>query len=225
MPELAQRSKRRPFLWLLWLVCLVMLGGQLQIGMGASSLPQSGTVVQVFDGDTVRLRSGEKVRYLGIDTPELDHEPGGCKTQCYGPEAREANQRLVLHRTVRLEYDRGKRDRYGRLLAYVLLPDGRLINEELIRSGYAVVFRTSQGFSRLDGFLNAQRDAIRNSRGLWSHCRVKEESRYIGNRNSYVFHRPDCEFGRRINLSNRIEFDSRLQAFDAGFRQCRRCLP
>jgi len=187
------------------------------------ALPQTGTVVAVFDGDTVRLASGDQVRLLGIDSPELDHESG--RHQCYALEARDQAQGLLLQQQVRLEYDGEHRDRHGRLLAYLHLADGRCVNQELIRLGCAWLYRYRRDFSRRPAFLEAQRDALQSRRGLWGRCPVKEESRYLGNRESYVFHRPDCAYGRQTGAARRIEFTSRRQALEAGYHPCRRCLP
>ena len=188
-----------------------------------SHLPRSGEVAIVFDGDTVMLRSGAKVRYLGIDSPEVAHDDQ--RGDCYGEEAKRYNRRLVLGKRVRLEYDREKRDHYGRLLAYVYLPDGRCVNEELIKKGYAFVLRRPEGFKKLYHFLQLQRRAIQRRVGMWGYCRVDPEEFYIGNRRSFVFHRPSCPYGRQTARRNAIIFHSREEAFAEGFRPCRRCKP
>ncbi|MFA6356488.1 MAG: thermonuclease family protein, partial [Candidatus Omnitrophota bacterium] len=88
-------------------------------------------VSKVIDGDTVVLENGEHVRYIGIDTPE--------KGRPYYSEAKRQNEKLVKGRKVRLEFDAGKADRYGRVLAYVY--DGNtFVNEELVRNGYALAY-------------------------------------------------------------------------------------
>ncbi len=189
----------------------------------ASSEPSSGTVVSVFDGDTILLNSGEKVRYLGIDAPEVSHRSS--PADCFGYEAKAFNERLVLNKRVSLRYDRVKTDAHGRLLAYVLLPDGRCINTEMLMHGCAMVFRSSNGFDRFEEFLSYQRQAMRNRRGLWGQCAVNPSEHYVGNRRSYVFHRPDCIYGQQTGPGNRIKFDSRTKALEAGFSPCRRCKP
>src|SRR5947207_14235634 len=102
---------------------------------GAQPATLKGTVVRVVDGDTIHVRIGarvEKVRYIGVNTPEVHHprkgeEPGG-------REAAEVNRRLVEGKRVRLELDVQERDRYGRLLAYVWVGDV-MVNAELVRLG------------------------------------------------------------------------------------------
>jgi micrococcal nuclease len=131
----------------------------------------AGRVVAVSDGDTVRVRldSGrvERVRYIGIDTPETakPDAPG----ECFGHRAREANARLVGDRDVRLELDLEERDRYGRLLAYVYA--GRtFVNAELVRSGHAQPLTVPPNVRHLTSFRTLARDARRAGRGLWASC-------------------------------------------------------
>jgi len=210
-----------------FLVLFVLIGG-LTWGFRewiSPPFPRSGKVVMVFDGDTVQLDSGAKVRYLGVDAPEVDHESGGLNSQCFGNEAWRINRRWVLGKIVRLEYETPFLDPYGRLLAYVYTKDGRFINLDLLLQGYAYVYRTPAGFSKLKEFLEAQRSAIHHKRGMWSACHVRPEPYYLGNCRNYVFHRPGCPFGRRIYARNRVVFKSRWDAFEAGYRPCRRCNP
>jgi micrococcal nuclease len=126
-----------------------------------------GVVVRVVDGDTVHVRVGdrvEKVRYIGVNTPEIHHptkgeEPGG-------REAHAVNRRLVEGKRVRLELDVQARDRYGRLLAYVWLGE-IMINAELVRLGYAQVMTVPPNVRHQALFLKLQRDAREGGRGLW----------------------------------------------------------
>jgi micrococcal nuclease len=131
------------------------------------------TVVRIVDGDTiyVRLAGGvEKVRYNGIDTPEVHHptrgeEPGG-------RAATEVNRRLLGHEPVRLETDVQLRDRYGRLLAYVWVrrpDDGELmVNAELVRQGYAAVMTVPPNVRHAELFRKLAAEARENQRGLWA---------------------------------------------------------
>ena len=129
--------------------------------------PVEGTVVRVVDGDTIHVRIGarvEKVRYIGVNTPEVHHptkgeEPGG-------REAAEVNRRLVEGQAVRLELDVQERDRYGRLLAYVWIGD-LMINAELVRLGYAQVMPIPPNVRYQEMFLKLQREAREAGRGLW----------------------------------------------------------
>jgi micrococcal nuclease len=211
-----------------WMLLSAAISGALIccafFGFGrAGALPASGLVRAVFDGDTVLLASGEKVRYLGIDAPEVEHgrEPG----DCFGNEARNANADLVLHKRVILGYDGETVDSYGRLLAFVSLPDGRCVNAELIKSGHACVFRSSEPHARSKELMNLQRDAIRNRRGLWGGCPVKPSPFYVGNQRSFVLHRGECSFGKKISRRNRIAFQTRWMGLEEGYRPARCCKP
>jgi len=133
----------------------------------AGSRPIEGLVVKVVDGDTIHVRVDErveKVRYIGVNAPEVHHptrgeEPGG-------REASDANRRLVVGRHVRLELDIQSRDRYGRLLAYVWVGD-TMVNAELVRQGYAQVMTVPPNVRYQRLFVDLQRDARQAGRGLW----------------------------------------------------------
>jgi micrococcal nuclease len=121
----------------------------------------------VIDGDTVVISGGEKVRYLGINTPET-HHPDKLPEYC-GQEAFEANRRLVAGKTVRLEFDQQLRDKYGRLLAYVYV-DNLFVNAELVRQGYAQVSTYRENQRHHEEFQRLQQSAIEARRGLWGGC-------------------------------------------------------
>jgi len=129
-------------------------------------------VVRVVDGDTIAvLVDGrrEKVRYIGVDTPETHHPTK--PVQCYGREASAFNARLVGGERVRLVRDVEQRDRFGRLLAYVYRArDGLFVNAELARAGYARTLTIAPDVryaARLAALARAARAA---GRGLWSAC-------------------------------------------------------
>ena len=136
-----------------------------------------GTVVRVVDGDTIHVRVGarvEKVRYIGVNTPEVHHptkgeEPGGREAAC-------VNRDLVAGRPARLELDAQTHDRYGRLLAYVWV-DGAMINAELVRLGYAQVMTIPPNVRHQALFLRLQREARAAERGLWGRAPALTEGR------------------------------------------------
>ena len=147
-----------------------MLGlGLLGLGAcGAESVcgPEAGVVSRVVDGDTVVLRSGERVRYLLVDTPEST----GGQSECFGAEARDFNRSLVEGRGVRLSYGEACTDRYGRLLAYVSV-EGREVNTRLAQEGYAcVLYVPPAGGARRVEFEALESAARRARRGLWGRC-------------------------------------------------------
>ncbi|MEN3203395.1 MAG: thermonuclease family protein [Atribacterota bacterium] len=121
-------------------------------------------VVRVIDGDTIELNTGEKVRYIGINTPELHHPQKG--VEYFAREAYEANRRMVEGKRVRLEFDVQKRDRYGRLLAYVYVGD-IMVNEWLVANGYAQVATYPPNVKYADRFRKLEEEARRLKIGLW----------------------------------------------------------
>jgi micrococcal nuclease len=126
-----------------------------------------GVVVRIVDGDTIHVQIGgrrEKVRYIGINTPEVHHPTKGAEPG--GREASEQNRALVTGKRIRLELDVQDRDRYGRLLAYVWVGDV-MINAELVRRGYAQVMTIPPNVRYQALFLKLQRDAREAGRGLW----------------------------------------------------------
>ena len=132
-----------------------------------------GRVVRVVDGDTIHVRVGarlEKVRYIGVNTPEIPH-PRARGWREGGARAREVNRRLVAGRDVRLELDTARRDGYGRLLAYVRVERARkrvMANAEMVRLGYAQVMTIPPNVKYQRRFLKLQREAREARRGLWS---------------------------------------------------------
>ncbi len=141
------------------------------------------TVVRVYDGDTFKckLKNGKeiKVRLIGIDTPESsrnkkafrDAERSSVSVERIvqmGKKAKSFTKRLLKKGTeVILETDVQVLDRYGRVLAYVYLPDGRMLNEVLVREGYAKVYTFPPNVKYVELFKEAQREARRYGRGLW----------------------------------------------------------
>ena len=129
-------------------------------------------VLRVVDGDTIRVRVDghtERVRYIGIDTPE-SVKPG-TPVQCFAKRASAANAALVAGRTVRLVGDVEARDRYGRLLAYVYRePDGAFVNARLVRDGYARTLTIAPNVAHARELADLARAARRERRGLWRSC-------------------------------------------------------
>ncbi|HEX8205203.1 MAG TPA: thermonuclease family protein [Solirubrobacteraceae bacterium] len=121
---------------------------------------------RVVDGDTLVV-DGERVRLIGIDTPE-SVKPG-TPVECFAREASAALKRLVGGRRVRLVTDVERRDRYGRLLAYVYRGE-LFVNAELVRQGYATVATFPPNVRHVDELLHLQREARENTRGLWGAC-------------------------------------------------------
>ena len=130
-------------------------------------------VVHVVDGDTIvvdgRGRT-DTVRLLGVDTPETVHPDK--PVQCYGPEASAYTKAALTGRVVRLETDVETRDRYGRLLAYVLV-DGHRFNDDLLRRGYARLLVIPPNGAHARTMLDEELAARRAGRGLWGACATR----------------------------------------------------
>lgn len=124
-------------------------------------------VTRVIDGDTIEIEGGIKVRYIGIDTPETvdPRKP----VQCFGVEASNKNKELVEGKRVRLEQDISEADKYGRLLRYVYVY-GTFVNDYLVRQGYAYAYTYPPDVKYSEQFVQAQKEARENNRGLWSGC-------------------------------------------------------
>lgn len=125
------------------------------------------TVSGIVDGDTITLSTGQKVRYIGIDTPEIHHPAKG--KQCFGNEAKQRNSELVLGKTVRLEKDVNETDRYGRLLRYVWLGN-ELINQKLVADGFAHAASYPPDIARQTDLRQAEQEARQQRLGLWQSC-------------------------------------------------------
>jgi micrococcal nuclease len=127
-------------------------------------------VTRVVDGDTVEVGLGGReldVRLIGIDTPE-SVKPDA-PVECFGPEASAYTRGRLEGETVRLEFDVERLDRFDRTLAYVWLGD-ELFNETLVREGYALVTTFPPNVRYVERFVDAQRLAREDGRGLWSAC-------------------------------------------------------
>ncbi len=122
-------------------------------------------VERVVDGDTFVLSGGDRVRLIGIDTPESVHPEK--PVEPFSREASAFAKRLLEGKTVRLEFDVQERDKYGRLLAYVYLEDGTFVNAELVKNGFAVILTVPPNVKHAEHFLNLQKEARENRRGVW----------------------------------------------------------
>jgi micrococcal nuclease len=190
----------------------------------ASGERQFAKVKWVDDGDTILLVDGRRVRYIGINAPETENLKYGSRGEPFGYEALRYNLFLVKDQRIVLEFDREKTDQYGRTLAYVHLPGGPFVNLQMVEEGLAYfVFRKPN--NRYDpAFLEAQRKAMKAGRGIWSNWR-KSDQKWIGNRRSRRFHDPDCPFGQQVSRRNRVDFDTRWEAFWMGYAPAKRCGP
>lgn len=146
----------------IWLVLLLLLSFTAK----AQFLP----VTKVVDGDTfwVKMQDGkeEKIRLIGIDAPE-SRKTGNKDIGYYGKEAKAYVEKLLLGKSVRLEYDVSRYDRYKRTLAYAYLQNGTFLNEHLIREGYAMTLTVPPNVKYAERFAKLQAEARQKKKGLW----------------------------------------------------------
>lgn len=128
-------------------------------------------VIKVIDGDTIIIEGGQKVRYIGINAPE-----NTSKVECFGQESTLKNKELVENQQVRLEKDVSESDRYGRLLRFVYVGD-TLVNETLVKEGFAQVSTFPPDTRFQENFRLAQIKATDQKRGLWATCPKKHKSK------------------------------------------------
>jgi len=201
----------------LWALCLA--GGC----PAPSGPPASGLVAKVKDGDSIVLTDGREIRYLGIDTPELtSQDPRELEL---AQQAKQANAGLVEGVQLRLEYDVERYDQYNRLLAYVRLPDGRLVNLELVRRGLARVMLKPPNLRYREELIRAQNLAMDQRLGCWRELPVSQEPRYVGNMRTFRFHRPSCPGAKAMSPANRRIFGSQVEAFREGYSPAKDCRP
>ena len=140
------------------------------------------TVIKVIDGDTLKIKyqsSEENIRLIGIDTPESkinkkakkDSKRSGQDIKtiiALGNKAANFTRSLVkLGNTIKVEFDVQQRDRYGRILGYIYLNNGKMLNEEIIKAGYANIMTVPPNVKHQEVFLIAYREASNNRKGLW----------------------------------------------------------
>ncbi len=134
-------------------------------------------VAKVVDGDTIEVAGGDRVRLIGVDTPETKdpNRPVGC----FGKEASRFTATLIPVGTeVRLVGDAEQRDRYGRLLAYVYRrADGLFVNAELLRRGFAQLLTIPPNIAHTDEFASIAQEARSGSQGLWGACILQPDGR------------------------------------------------
>ncbi len=153
----------------LFIICIVLALSLVACEQTPTVPPDSveALTIRAVDGDTIEVEiegEGYKVRYIGIDTPELHHPTK--PVEYYAQEAYEKNRELVEGKTVFLEKDVSETDSYGRLLRYVYVGD-IFVNAYLVQQGYALVSTYPPDVRYQERFLELQREAREAGRGLW----------------------------------------------------------
>lgn len=186
-------------------------------------------VTRVIDGDTIEIEGGTRVRYIGIDTPEVG--------QCLADAATAENSQFAEGKNVKLETDIEKYDKYGRLLAYVFTND-TFVNEKLVADGLATVTTYPPDVKYVDRYLSAQKEAKLEKRGLWSadpchsnsltppsstasDCLIKGNISSSGDK---IYHVPGQRYYEKTKIEeNKGErwFCSESEAQNAGWRKSR----
>lgn len=217
------RSKRT-FKRRLWQLAFLLLGaGALvtvrfpeKIGIEKPAADRF-VVSRVLDGDTFVLAGGDKVRLLSVDTPE--------EKETLHDQAEAFLSGLVSGKSVRLEYGKDRRDKYGRLLAYVYV-DTLFVNRAIVYNGYGNVYlfrRDELNRTETKELLKAQRSALEQRSGIWAIERSAEKS-YYARQNAFRFHRPNCPT-LADDPGNLREISTRNEALFEGLSPCRTCHP
>lgn len=180
--KLLSRKQQRVLVSLLLALFISLFGAGYtyrdRVGQVAiSNNPGLYDVASVADGDTIVVRGSDKdetVRFIGVDTPETHHPKK--PVQCFGEAAANFTKNLIGNNQVRLEADPDddNRDIYGRLLRYVYLPNGTLVNKEVVAQGYGFAY-TVFPFTKIEEFREAEAQAREQKRGLWSSCSVEQD--------------------------------------------------
>ena len=175
----SRKNLRSTSLYLFLGICLVFFGLSIyyssknkivQVVPSPSPVPSTiegqityAKVTRVIDGDTVVIDTGQHVRYIGMNTPELE------SSECYATEASEINKNLVLGKTVKLEKDVSETDKYGRLLRFVYVGN-IFVDDYLVKDGAAKIMNVPPDIEYKDEFLSSQNYAKENKLGLWGKC-------------------------------------------------------
>lgn len=185
---------------------------------------ESAVCTQVVDGDTIYLDNGEKVRFVGVNTPERGVE-GYIASKNFV-------QKLCLNKEVGLDIDDSKHnDRYGRTLAVVIV-DGKNVNEMLLKEGLAEImymppsefypYNWADGNTHVADTTSSPSSSDSSSGGSSS---SSDSGSYVGNANTGKFHISSCSSVNKMSEKNKIFFSSRDDAINQGYVPCKRCNP
>lgn len=160
-------EKGAPFLFVQGALLLFVLFSTLPaFACSLDSAAESAAVDYVYDGDTVKLGDGRKVRFIGINTPEINHDGG--PSEPFAHAARVRLQQLIGEQRLLLRFDRERHDRYGRLLAHPYLPNGQSLSRILLQEGLAAAVVIPPNLWQNDCYLSEEARAKAVDRGIWS---------------------------------------------------------
>lgn len=204
-------------------------------------------VESVTDGDTITVNYNgvsEKVRLIGIDTPELVH-PDESKNVPFGAVTHGFTKESLEGKEIELEFDTQERDQYGRLLAYVWI-DGIMFNKTILAAGMAKVAAYPPNVLYVEDFTAIQSVAREQKIGIWEESALTSKptvtnpsplvtlipntsgipaTPYIGNSNTMKFHYPNCSSVSDMSISNMVPLETRDKAIRSGYIPCKRCNP
>lgn len=208
---------------------------------GESGFPQY-DVVRVVDGDTIVINydgTDEKLRLIGVDTPESVH-PDKTKNTEFGDTVSTYSKKKLDGKKVGVEFDVQERDQYGRLLAYVYVGK-TMYNKSLLKKGYASVATFPPNVKYVDDFTAIQKKARNKGKGMWASDFVasagsgsknsndskstKTSGSYAAHNKNMKFHVAGCRYGDMISDENLTIFKTRDDAVDAGYAACKVCNP
>lgn len=214
---------------ILTLVIMMLLSGCMASprATGQLGIPKEAKealVKRVVDGDTFVIGNGQKVRMIGINTPE-SVDPRR-KVEFYGKEASQYVKKMLEGKKVLLQWGQTPQDKYGRWLAWVWLPDGTFVNGELVAKGYAQVYTFKDNPEHAEYLLQLQKQAREEQLGLWGKADdgISEKGTVVGfvaSRNSKVYHEKGCPGADGIEKQNLLEFSTEKEAIDSGRRMCK----
>nr|WP_295001818.1 thermonuclease family protein [uncultured Methanobrevibacter sp.] len=186
---------------------------------------EKGICTKVVDGDTIYLDNGEKIRFVGVNTPERGVE--GYIT------SKNFVQKLCLNKEVGIDVDDSKHnDKYGRTLGVVIV-DGKNVNEMLLKEGLAeIMYMPPSEFYPFDWANDNTHISSTHSSSSTASAPTSAESTsssgsasYIGNANSGKFHDPSCSSVSKMSDGNKVFFSSRNDAVNQGYIPCKICNP
>ena len=190
------RNFPRPFCFLVVVAIVLPL-----LGMGkrrkapAQREERNAIVERVIDGDTFVLTAGERVRLIGVDTPELQRED--MPVQYYAKEARHFLASMVEGKQVTLKSDWQSKDQYERTLAYVYLEDTIFVNLEIVKQGYGFAY-TRYPFEYMESFRKCQRQAMAHSTGLWGRKLSQDTTKTVDPSDAHEY------YGEKVIVEGKI---------------------
>lgn len=184
---------------------------------------QKAVVAEALTGDTVRLKGGKTLKYIGVQAPPVQSKVPLLRQ--YGEASLAFNKGLVEGKTVSIEWGSRIRDDRGDLLGYVFLEDGRFVNREILKQGHGRAVNSVPNLKYAADLRKADLSARRARSGLW-----KEEpdnpyirNEYIGEKNTKIYYFPTSPELDRIPKANLVTFRSRVEAKAAGYKACFTC--